>query len=42
MEAFDQEEFVNKRNKKIKQIKNDAKGLNQLATEINGKVHQQD
>lgn len=42
MEAYDQSAFIEKRNKKIKQIKADAKDLNSLATTINGKVHQQD
>lgn len=42
MEAYDQSTFIEKRNKKIKQIKNEAQNLNSLATEINGKVHQQD
>jgi t-SNARE complex subunit (syntaxin) len=42
METYDQEAFIEKRAKKIKQIKSDAKDLNSLATTINGKVHQQD
>ena len=42
MEAYDQTAFIEKRNKKIKQIKSDAKDLNSLATTINGKFHQQD
>lgn len=42
MEAYDQSEFIAKRNKKIKRIKADAQNLNSMATEINSKVHTQD
>jgi t-SNARE complex subunit (syntaxin) len=42
MEVYDQAEFIKKRDAKIKQIKRDAKDLNGLAGEINGKVHEQD
>lgn len=42
MEVYDQEKFIAQRNAKIKQIKNDAKGLNTLAGEINTKVYEQD
>ena len=42
MEAYDQSKFIEKRNEKIKQIRQDAQNLNSIATEINGKVHQQD
>ena len=42
METYHQAAFIAKRDAKIKQIKQDAQSLNSLATEINGKVHQQD
>ena len=42
LEVYDQEKFIAQRQAKIKQIKTDAKGLNTLATEINGKIYEQD
>lgn len=42
MQVFDQAKFIQDRQKKISQIKSDAKGLNTLASEINGKIHEQD
>lgn len=42
MEVYDQTAFIANRDKKIKQIKQDAQNLNSIATEINGKVHQHD
>lgn len=39
MEVYDQTAFIANRDKKIKQIKQDAQNLNSIATEINGKVH---
>ena len=42
MQVFDQAKFIKQRQAKISQIKHDAKGLNTLASEINGKIHEQD
>ena len=40
-EVFDQEEYVNQRNAKIKQISTNSKKIKGLATEIHGKVEDQ-
>ena len=40
-EVFDQEEYVQKRNAKIKQISTNSKKIKGLATEIHGKVEDQ-
>jgi len=42
IKAYDQEEFVKKRGEQIKNIKNEAKQLNDIAGEVNGMVHKQD
>ena len=42
MQVFDQAKFIQNRNAKISQIRQDAEGLNTLASEINGKIHEQD
>lgn len=42
VQVYDQEKFIEKREGQIKKIKNDAKDLNEIAVEINTKVHQQD
>lgn len=42
MEVYDQSTFIANRDKKIKQIKQDAQNLNSIASEINVKVHHHD
>lgn len=42
LQVYDQEKFVNQRTDKVKQIKNDARDLNNLAVQINTKVVEQD
>lgn len=42
MEVYDQSKFIEQRNDKIKQIKQDSKNLNEIATDLNDKIYEQD
>ena len=41
MKAYDQVEFVEKRQEQIKKLNQDARDVNQLAIDINGKIYEQ-
>ena len=41
MKAYDQTEFVEKRQEQIKKLNQDARDVNQLAVDINGKIYEQ-